>query len=408
MNDIAPSSELSPPRPVPLTAIVPQVAIVFLGMASVGIPLPVLGAFVHGTLGFDAVMVGLVVGCQAFATVATRGLAGTLCDRFGPKRAMLTGLPAASLASLLYLAALWLPAPPLIRLLVLFAGRLLLGFAESLFLTGTMTWGITKLGPARTGKVMAWQGIALYAAFAAGAPVGVAVMAYSGFAAVSLVMMAASLLAMGIALLLPEVAFAPGKRGKEGSFVRVLGLVWRPGITLALATVPVGAMSAFVALDFDAHGWARAGLAFTGFGLGFIVVRLLFGHMPDRFGGRVVALVSLPVLVAGQILTWLAPSEVVALAGTTVTGLGFSLIFPAMGVAAVQTASPAIRGMAVAAYVAFFDIANGVSGPVCGLAAGFAGYASVFLVGAVASAGALALVLLAQKPAKGSGNSIPS
>src|SRR3546814_11832930 len=80
----------SDPKAV-LLRLLPFVAIVFLGMLAIGIPLPVLPAQVHGTLGFGTIMVGWVIGIQSIATVLTRQYAGTTCDRRGVKTAVLLG-----------------------------------------------------------------------------------------------------------------------------------------------------------------------------------------------------------------------------------------------------------------------------------------------------------------------------
>src|SRR3546814_10905943 len=103
-------------------------------MLAIGIPLPVLPAQVHGTLGFGTIMVGWVIGIQSIATVLTRQYAGTTCDRRGVKTAVLLGLPMASLAGCLYLVSALAPVGPNTSLVILLAGRLLLGCAESLFL----------------------------------------------------------------------------------------------------------------------------------------------------------------------------------------------------------------------------------------------------------------------------------
>ncbi|HXL27145.1 MAG TPA: hypothetical protein VN952_10710, partial [Chthoniobacterales bacterium] len=46
------------------------------------------------------------------------------------------------------------------------------GVAESFIVTGAFTWGLSLVGPQNTGKIMAWVGTAMYAAFAVGAPAG--------------------------------------------------------------------------------------------------------------------------------------------------------------------------------------------------------------------------------------------
>ena len=363
-----------------LAGIGPLFPIVFGGYLALGLPLPVLALQVHDRLGFDAVTVGWVVGVQALSTVLTRQMAGRLTDARGPKRAVLFGLPLAALAGLLYLVSDKLVDRPGLSLAALLAGRILLGPAESLFLTGTMAWGIARLGPARTGRVMAWQGIGIFGALAIGAPLGLAIMARVGFAGVALVALAVPLLALAVAVLVsPE----PGIAGARMPFARVLSLIWRQGCGLMLAGVPFAALAAFVSLYYAARGWTGAGVALSGFGLGYIAVRVFFAHWPDRFGGARVAAGSLAVEALGQLVLWAAPDAGVALAGATLTGIGFSLVFPALGVEATRRVPPQSRGLAVGGFVAFLDLALGLTGPLAGLLATGFGYRSVFLAGAL-------------------------
>ena len=88
-----------------------------------------------------------------------------------------------------------------------------------------------------------------------------------------------------------------------------------------------------------------------------------------------------------------APNPAVALAGALLTGIGFSLIFPSMGVDATRRVSPELRGRAVGNFTAFFDIAIGLTGPLVGLLVGPLGFQSAFLVGALATLVAIGLLL---------------
>ena len=377
-----------------IAALAPLAAIVFLGFLAVGIPIAALSLHVHQRLGFSAVIVGIVIGLQSAATVLVRHQAGTVSDRAGPRRAVLLGLPLAALSGVLYLLSDLAPGGPAVSLLIILVGRVVMGVGEALFITGCLAWGIARL-PTKTSIVMSWQGIAMFVALGAGAPIGLSAQHRWGFDSVALLTVAAPLLALAIAVALPAVA---GGGGERVPFYKVLGLIWRPGVVLGLATAPFASIAAFLALDYQAQGWGGAGTAIAAFGVGYVAVRLVASHLPDKYGGVAVAAVSLAAEAAGQAMLWLAPNVEVAFAGACLTGAGFSLIFPAMGVEATRRVAPEQRGRAVGNFTAFFDLAIGLTGPVVGLAAGPFGFPAAFFIGTVAAL--LALVMLAGVRAK--------
>jgi MFS family permease len=99
---------------------------------------------------------------------------------------------------------------------------------------------------------------------------------------------------------------------------------------------------------------------------------------------------------AGQALIWLAPSSALMFVGAALTGLGYSLVYPAFGVEAVRLAPPQSRGLAMGAYTAFLDLALGLANPALGLIASGAGLSAVFLASTliVLCAAAIAMRLL--------------
>jgi MFS family permease len=369
--------------------LVPMVALVFLGFLSVAGPLPALSLFVGHRLGFSTVIAGCAIGLQSLVTVLTRHRSGTVSDHRGPLYAMRLGLPIAAAAGFLYLASALLPVSPTARLCLLLAGRVVLGLGESLFLVSSLSWGIARVGPARAGRAMSWQGIALYAALGLGGPFGLFIYHHAGFAGVALMTIVTPLLALPISFFMVAV---PPSGAQRAPFHHVVRLIWRPGMVQMLATIPFAALASFLALDYSAHGWHGAGLAIGAFAAGYVTVRLFGAHLPDRFGGARVATVSLMVQALGQALLWLAPGPALAVLGAALTGLGYSLIFPAMGVEAMRRVPPEQRGRAVGNFIAFFDIAIGLTGPAVGFVAGSFGLSSAFLVGALASLCALAMI----------------
>ncbi len=122
------------------------------------------------------------------------------------------------------------------------------------------------------------------------------------------------------------------------------------------------------------------------------------GHLPDRFGSIPVALVSMAVEAIGQYLLWTATGPEMALVGAFLTGLGCSLMFPAMGIEMVRRIPPHLRGTAAGGLAAFQDLAYGGTGPVTGLLADRFGYGVVFLIGGLAATlGFLLVVSIARK-----------
>jgi MFS family permease len=367
------------PRSVALR-IAPFALIIFLAYFAVGLPLATIPVYVHGTLGFGDLTVGIAMAAQSVMTLLTRQYAGGLCDRGGPKRCVLLGTAVTLVSGLVSWAAA-AAADPQTSLGLLIAGRLILGLGESLAMTGGLAWAIGAVGAPHTGKVMVWVGIAMYAAIAASAPLGLRLIS-EGFGAVALLAAALAIPAAALAMMLAPVAPAGGERLP---FLTVARRIAPFGSGLALATIGFGAIAAFAAIDFQSKGWDGAGLVLGSFGTAYVMTRLVFGHWPDRFGGARVAIWSLVIECAGQTLLWLAPSPLVAITGSILTGVGFSLVFPSFGIQAVKQVPPASRGSALGAYVAFFDIGVGVSGPATGLIAGTSGYSSVFAAGALAA-----------------------
>ena len=167
--------------------------------------------------------------------------------------------------------------------------------------------------------------------------------------------------------------------------IRVLRMIWRSGLSLSLQGVGFAVISAFASLFFASRGWSHAALAMTFFGGAYAFIRVCFGHLPDRIGGYLIAIASLGIEGIGQALLWLSPSETVALVGALLSGMGCSLLLPALGVEILKHIPPQSRGTALGGFVAFQDIAYGITGPITGVLAARTGYASVFLVGAVAT-----------------------
>jgi MFS family permease len=278
----------------------------------------------------------------------------------------------------------FLSGTPQTAFVVLLAGRLLLGLGESLVGVGVIAWGVGLAGPARSARVLSFIGAAIYGALAVGAPIGLALLDRFGFAGAMAI--SAALPGLGLLAIWRMTGIAAHPDAKRPPFWNVIGKIWRHGSVVCLQGVGFAAIGAFFVLYFLDRNWSYAGLGLTAFGSGFVLVRVLFGHLPDRVGGLPVAIGSLAVEAIGQLMIWSAAGPATALVGAFLTGLGCSMVFPAMGREVVHLVEPHLRGTALGGYTAFQDLAYGLTGPVAGLLADRAGYGSVFLIGAAAAA----------------------
>ena len=376
-------------RPMAVTLqVVSIVLFTFIGYLNIGIPLAVLPGYVHSELGFGAVIAGLVISVQYLATLLSRPYAGRIIDNLGSKRAVLIGLVGCGLSGVFMLFAAWFSSLPAVSLGSLLIGRLVLGSAESLVGSGAIGWGIGRVGAANTAKVISWNGIASYGALAVGAPLGVLLVSHLGLwsMGVSIILLAV----VGVALAWRKEP-APIVAGVRLPFMNVLGRVLPHGLALALGSIGFGTIATFITLYYTTQHWGNAVWALSLFGASFIGARLLFGNLINRIGGFRVAIACLSVEVLGLLLLWLAADANWALAGAALSGFGFSLVFPALGVEAVNLVPASSRGAAVGAYSLFIDLSLGITGPLAGaVAAGF-GFASIFLFAALAACGGLLL-----------------
>jgi MFS family permease len=362
-------------------ALLPIMGTVFVAFLVIGMGMPVLPLHVHQGLGLGTFLVGLVAGSQFAAAILSRVWAGRQSDTRGPKIAVIAGLAIAAASGGFYMLSLFAVSIPAVSVTILILGRLLLGIGESFIITGAQSWALAILTTRNTSKAIAWVGSAMFAAFAVGAPIGSALYVRFGFAGVAVTTALLPLLTLFCVAPLRGVAAIPRQ---QAGFMKVMASVWVPGLGAALSSVGFGAITAFSALLFVSQGWA-AWPAFTVFAIVFILARFSLAHLADRFAAPIVALLSVLVEAVGLGLLAVSPSLATALVGAALTGFGYSLVYPALGVDAVKLVAPQNRGLAMGAYTAFLDVALGFGTPALGFLTERAGLSSAFVTSALAA-----------------------
>jgi MFS family permease len=362
--------------------IIATVVFTFAAYLVVGMPLGVLPPFVHGVLHYSSVLAGLSVSVQYLATFATRPSLGRMTDTVGPKQIVILGLGCCAVSGVFTTLGGMFPGHPALSLTLLLIGRLFLGAGESGVGTGAIGWAIGRVGLFHSARIISWNGVATFAGIAIGAPLGVTINSLAGFGVVGLVMVGGALLVLPFAATGPVTHLA---RGPQIPMSSVFGRVLPHGTALALGSLGFGTIASFITLFFASRHWGHAAIALSAFGCFFILSRLLFVSSIARQGGLRVAAVSFAGEACGLLVLGLSPSPVFAIIGAGLTGFGFALVFPSLGVEAFQRVPNSSRGAALGVFSVFLDVALGLTGPLAGLLVGVYGYASIFLIAAVAA-----------------------
>lgn len=366
----------------------------FASYLTIGLPLAVLPGYVHDVMGYSAFWAGLVVSLQYFATLLSRPHAGRFADLWGPKRVVVFGLWGCLLSGLCYALAALSLSMPVASLILLCIGRVILGVGQSFAGTGSTLWGVGVVGSLHIGRVISWNGICTYGAMAIGAPLGVAIYRWGGLLLLSGVIISIALVAILFALPRPKVK---SNKGKPLPFRAVLGRVWQFGLLLAMGSAGFGVIATFITLFYQDKGWEGAAWALTLFSGAFVGTRLLFPNAINRHGGLLVALFCFAVEAVGLFMVWGAVDPWMAKLGAFLTGAGFSLVFPAIGVVAVKTVPPQNQGSALAAYTTFMDLSLGITGPLAGLVMTWCGVPMIYLLSGLLVCVAILLTLRIKK-----------
>ncbi|MBI6576368.1 MFS transporter [Pseudomonas viridiflava] len=397
------SPEQSAVQPSSITITLQIVSIVlytFIAFLCIGLPIAVLPGYVHDQLGFSPLIAGLAIASQYLATLLSRPYAGRATDTLGSKRAIVFGLWGIGISGAMTLLATLLEPFPTASLSILILARLFLGVSQGLIGVGTISWCIGKVGSEHTARSISWNGIASYGAIAIGAPLGVVVIDAVGFNSLGIALIVMAGLALWLIRNKPSVPIIIGERLPYWS---VFGRIAPYGLGLTLSSIGYGTLTTFITLFYLSRGWEGAAYCLSMFGVCFILARLLFIGAINRLGGFNAAILCMAVETCGLVLLWLAPSSGFALAGAGLTGIGLSLVYPALGVEAIKSVPTPSRGAGLSAYAVFFDLALAIAGPVMGAIALGQGYDWIFFYASLLSVSALLLTVWLSRRARKTG-----
>lgn len=356
----------------------------FCGYTGLTAAIPVLPPFVRENYGASNFMVGLTVMATALTALLVRPVSGYLADRHGHRLVMQAGALIVAIGGLLY----FLP----IGLAGLIGVRLLLGVGEASLFTAGAVWTVSLAPHNRRGQLIGLYGVSMWGGISVGTFLG-AVLKPFGYGAVWGFSAGAALVGLALITAVPAQAGEPG--GGRGLLLRP-ALV--PGVALGLAAAGYAGLATFVLLHLEARGIGSGAIVLSGFSAVYAGTRLFIGHLPDQLGPRRVAAWSGIGEAVGLLIIAVAPNLAVAIVGSVVMGVGFSLLHPSLALMVMNATEKSKQGAAIGAYTSFWDLGLAVWGPLIGAVAGGLGYPAVFFVGAVCAAAATVVALMVRQP----------
>ena len=361
---------------------------VFTSLGAVVLALPL---YVRDELGGSDLGVGLAIGVASVGAIVAGPMAGRVADRRGRRVLAIAG--AVTMAA----GYVGLALEPSLAGVV--AIRTVSGAAEAVFVVAAYTM-VADLAPAaRQGEAMSLISAASYAGLAVGPIAANLVVDGAGYPLVWVLATALVVGAGAAVLSIPETRPDGEEEAPPGFLPPRAALL--PGLILLLALIGFGGFNAFAALYArDDVGLERPGLVFVVFAGVVIAVRLVGRTLPDRLGPHVAASVACTAVAAGLVVVAAWPSVAGLFVGTAVFAVGQAFAYPAIALFATARATPAERSAALAAVIAFVDVALASGALVLGVVADVWSYRAVFAAGALAAVGGL--VVLSRQSSSGS------
>ncbi len=356
-----------------------------------------LPKFLAQELGAAPSEIGMVVGVFSFATVAATPFAGWVVDRHPRRYAMIAGAALMALAAAGFVAVH--DIGPLLAVL-----RVLQGLSYALVVTAVGTLVADVVPRARLNQALGLSGASMLVMNAVAPAVAEPMAAAYGWSVVFMVSATAAAIAT---LLATQVREPTWQRAAQGG--GMLALLAQPiarhyGAVVALSGATFGAVFTFEPAYALQLGRSRVSGFFIAYACAAILVRLVFGGLPARFGSYRVARGSLAlyalVVLALAFVDPLAQMGPLALIGPraleplgALFGLAHGLFYPAVNAMAVTAVAAHERGRMIAIFTGAFALGLAAGSTLLGYVAAAVGYPLVFVAAACGTLVALGILV---------------
>ena len=332
------------------------------------------------------VMIGLVMAAFPFGATVVRPLVGLFIDQVGRKFFLLSGLLIFMTATLGYV---WTTSVVVALLLRTYHG---FGWSGCTTSIGTLTADIAPAG--RRGEMIGYAGAMSTVAGAIAPVVGFFAVERWGFPAMFSIALGVVALSLAGALSIKEplrAQVATIRRGWLETLVVRESLM--PAVSMGLLGFSRGSVIAFLALYALGIGLENPGYWFGLYAVAVVVSRPIVGPISDRCGRAVVIIPCFVLTLVGMLLLSFAQSPTVLMIAAVIIGFGYGAVHPSLMTLAFDLAPYERRGMTMAQFHLFYDLAIGFGSVIPGIILDLTenNYPVMFLT--ATGVGALGLVL---------------
>jgi MFS family permease len=339
--------------------------------ATLSIHLP---GFLHA-LGARELEIGSIMSAHALAAFLAGPSAGQALDRHGRKLLIRAGCALYVLAAALYLAIDRI-GPFVI------AVRVIEGVSATMLYIALFTYAADLVPPARRTQGLAVFGASGLVPMGVSGVLGDAILAGSTYRAMFATALGFGVLGLLLCWRLPEslalsarTTLASERPGRAALLERDLLPVWVASFAFFFSMAGV---LTFLKTYVLAIGHGSVGGFFGAYAGAALVLRLVFGWIPDRVGLRRMVLPSMASYGLGAGLLAGAGSDARVLLAGLLCGIGHSYAYPVYYSLVVTRARAGERGSAMAIYASIDWGAILIAGPALGLVIEHAGYGAAF------------------------------
>ena len=341
------------------------------GFIALGAAFAVVPDIVKQDMHETDVVVGWTLTVFAATALMTRFFAGVGIDRRGARAIFALGFALLAVAGVLFLFV----TPE--REWLLFAARALQGVGQACMFTSGLSWAVQLAPEHRRGQAMSLFGLSVWAGLTIGPVAAQLLLDHAGTHAAEVLMVAAPALA-----LVAMIGLRSPPLHAETPSLSVPREAMRPSLGLMAGAVVMATIVGFAVLTFNDRSGGGGAYVIGAYGAATFAGRVFIGHLPDRLGAYRTGVLAFLLALAGVSTIAVAPNWQIGVIGGVVCGFAWSLLFPALGLLAVDRTPRAQRNSALAVYTAGFDLGTLLSGFTLGYIANAAGYEAVYAFGA--------------------------